>query len=226
MQRIGRVALFHAVAPAGASAPHPVRPSTGLVMLTEYLRPVQDLLAGHPYLLIFVGLLVAGELVLLPAIHLSIAGHLQAGYVFAIAVLAIALSDLFWYGLGRRIPRPRLERIGRGRVGRTIAGIEDAFLQQGAQILVGSKFVYGTRTAVQVLCGMHRMKVQTYVLANLTGVVLLVAALFAIGYVVRGALGRMGEVVGRTEVTLLAFVVVAGLVGLLTSRLLRHRWSR
>jgi membrane protein DedA with SNARE-associated domain len=195
-------------------------------MLPEFLRPVQDLLAGHPYLLIFVGLLVAGELVLLPAIQLSIAGHLQAVHVFAIAVLAIAASDFIWYWLGRRVPRQRLERLGRGRIGRAIAGIEGAFSQQGVQILVGSKFVYGARTAVQLLSGMHRMQVRTYVQANLLGVVLLVAALFAIGYAVRGVLGRIGEVFGRIELLLLTSAVVAILLGVLTSRWLRHRWSR
>jgi membrane protein DedA with SNARE-associated domain len=195
-------------------------------MFPEFLHPVRDLLVGHPYAFIFIGLLIAGELVLLPAIYLSVTGRLHPGYVFAIAVLATATSDLFWYFLGRRLPREHLERIGSGRIGRAMAGMERLFLRRGPQILVGSKFVYGSRTAVQVLSGVHRVGLRTYALANSAGVLLLVAALFAIGYTVRGTVGRMGELVDRLGIAFLAFIVLAVLVNLLASRMLRQRWSR
>lgn len=195
-------------------------------MFPEFLHPVRDLLAGYPYVFIFLGLLIAGELVLLPAIYLSIAGRLQPEYVFAIAALAMSFSDLFWYFLGRKLPRERLDRIGRGRIGRAVAGMERLFLRRGPQILVGSKFVYGTRTAVQVLSGVHRVGFRTYILANSAGVVLLVSALFAIGYTVRGTVGRMGELVDRMEVAFVVFIAIAVMVNLLVSRILRKRWSR
>lgn len=195
-------------------------------MFPEFLHPVWDLLAGQPYAFLFIGLLIAGELVLLPAIYLSVSGRLHPGAVFAIAVLAMAASDLFWYFLGSRLPRERLERLGGGRIGRAVAGMERLFLRRGPQILVGSKFVYGSRTAVQVLSGVHRVGLRTYVLANSAGVLLLVATLFAIGYTVRGTVGRMGELVDRLGIAFLVFIALAVLVNLLVSRMLRTRWSR
>ena len=145
-------------------------------MFPEFLQPLFVLLSEHPYVFIFVGLLFAGELVLLPSIYLAVTGRLQLEYVFAVAVIAMALSDLVWYYLGRSVPRERLERFGGGRIGRAMGRIERLYVNRGPQILIGSKFVYGTRTAAQVLSGVHHMRLRTYLIANSIGVALLVGA--------------------------------------------------
>lgn len=195
-------------------------------MFPEFLQPLLTLLSDHPYAFIFVGLLFAGELVLLPAIYLAITGRLQLEYVFAVAVPAMALSDLVWYYLGRSVPRARIERFAGGRIGRGMARVERIFLRRGPQILVGSKFIYGTRTAAQVLAGVHQMRLRTYLVANSLGVLLLVGALCAVGYSVRGTVGRLGETVENMEIAFLVFVIVAVLGHLLVARILRRRWSR
>ncbi|MEX1273736.1 MAG: DedA family protein [Gammaproteobacteria bacterium] len=195
-------------------------------MFPDFLQPLLTLLSDHPYAFIFVGLLFAGELVLLPAIYLAVTGRLQLEYVFAVAVTAMALSDLVWYYLGRSVPRARLEQFAGGRIGRGMARVERLFLRRGPQILVGSKFIYGTRTAAQVLSGVHKMPLRTYVVANSIGVMLLVGALCGIGYSVRGAVGRMGEVMQHVEIAFLIFVLAAVLGHLVIARILRQRWSQ
>lgn len=195
-------------------------------MFPESLQPLLTLLSEHPYAFIFVGLLVAGELVLLPAIYLAVTGRLELEYVFATAVPAMALSDLAWHFLGRIMPRARLERFAGGRIGRGMARVELIFLRRGPQILIASKFVYGTRTAVQVLSGVRKMPLRTYLVANSLGVMLLIGALCAIAYSVRGTVDRLGEVVQSMEITFLVFVAVAVLGHLLVARILRRRWSR
>lgn len=194
-------------------------------MFPESLQPLLTLLSEHPYAFIFVGLLFAGELVLLPAIYLAITGRLQLEYVFAVAVPAMALSDLVWHYLGRSLPRARLERFAGGRIGRGMARVEHIFLRRGPQILVASKFVYGTRTAVQVLSGVRKMPLRTYLVTNSLGVMLLTGALCAVAYSVRGTVDRLAEVVENMEITFLVFVVVAVLGHLLVARALRRRWS-
>ena len=195
-------------------------------MFPEFLQPLLSVLSDHPYAFIFVGLLFAGELVLLPSIYLAVTGRLQLEYVFAVAVVAMALSDLAWYYLGRSVPRARLERFGGGGIGRAMAGLERLYLRRGAQILIGSKFVYGTRTAAQILSGVHRMRLRTYLLANSLGVALLVGALCLLGYSVRGTVVRMGDLVDRLEVAFFVFVLAAIAVHLLVARILRSQSSR
>lgn len=195
-------------------------------MFPEFIQPLFTILSQHPYLFIFIGLLVAGELVLLPSIYLAATGRLELGYVFSAAVVAMAISDLFWYFLGRAVPRPRLERFTRGRIGAAMERMEQLFLRRGPQILIGSKFVYGTRTAVQILSGVHKMRLGTYFIANGIGVALLVSALCAVGYSVRGSVRRLGDFVDQMEIAFLIFVVVAVLVHMLVAWILRQRWSR
>ena len=57
-------------------------------MFPEFLQPLLGVLSDHPYAFIFVALLFAGELVLLPSIYLAVTGRLQIESVFAVAVVA------------------------------------------------------------------------------------------------------------------------------------------
>lgn len=195
-------------------------------MLPEFLQPLADAISHRPYLFIFIGLLVAGELVLIPAIFLAVTGRLELEWVFLVAVAAMAISDLVWYYLGRALPRQRLERIGHGRIGRAMNRLDRLYERRGAQILIGSKFVYGTRTAAQVLAGTHAMPVSTYFAANSVGVALLTIALFAIGYSVRGTVGRVTDLVEHMEIAFLVFVALAVTIHLVAAKVLRARWSR
>ncbi|HEX7030370.1 MAG TPA: VTT domain-containing protein [Gammaproteobacteria bacterium] len=194
--------------------------------MPEFLQPLMDAVSDRPYLFIFVGLLVAGELVLIPAIYLAVTGRLELAWVFLVAVAAMGISDLVWYYLGRALPRERLRRMGGGRIGGAMNRLEALYARRGPQILIGSKFVYGTRTAAQVLAGANAMPVSTYLAANTVGIALLTSVLFAIGYSVRGTIGRLEDLAGRIEIAFLVFVALAVAIHLLAAKVLRARWSR
>jgi membrane protein DedA with SNARE-associated domain len=192
--------------------------------MPEFLQPLVDAVSNRPYLFIFIGLLVAGEVVLIPAIYFAVTGHLELGWVLLSAIAAMAISDLVWYYLGRALPRERLKRIG--RIDRAMSGLEKLYARRGPQILIGSKFVYGTRTAAQVLAGTNGMPVSTYLAANTVGIALLVVALCAMGYLVHGTVDRMTDLVGRMQVAFLVFVALAVAIHLVAAKVLRAKWSR
>ncbi|HEX7047773.1 MAG TPA: DedA family protein [Gammaproteobacteria bacterium] len=192
--------------------------------MPEFLQPLVDAVSHRPYLFIFIGLLIAGELVLLPAIYLAVTGHLELEWVALIAIAAMGISDLVWYYLGRALPRERLSRIG--RIDRAMNRLDVLYARRGPQILIGSKFVYGTRTAAQVLAGTNAMPVSMYLMANTIGIVLLVAVLCALGYAVRGTISRLEDVVGQMQVAFLVFVVLAVAIQLVATKMLRARWFR
>ena len=139
-------------------------------MAHDLFQQVLSLLQTYPYLFIFVGMLVAGEVVLLPAIYLAATGRLDLAAVISLAILATVLSDLFWYGLGRKFPASALDRIPGHHSNNAVRGLERLFNRKGVQILFLSKFVYGTRTAAQVLAGVHDMRFRTYVIVNFLAV--------------------------------------------------------
>lgn len=158
-------------------------------------------------------LVVGGESILLPALHLNL--HHRGGLlrVMTLAVVAALLSDLFWYGVGRwgrSLPRiaghPLVVRaVDRARQRRWVAA--EQFEAHWRKLLLLSKFVYGTRTSAQVICGITQRPLLHYLAVNALGTTLLVLYLGAwIRLFARGfdAMGHWANVVATVAATALA----------------------
>lgn len=194
--------------------------------MPEFLQPLLGSLYAHPYLYVFVGLLFVGELVLLPAIYLSIAGRLDLAYVIGIAIIATVLSDLVWYFAGRKFPASALRRLpGRG-TSRLVLGLDRLFARRGAQVVFLSKFVYGTRTAAQILAGVHDLPFRPYLVANTLGVAALTLTLSGIAWVVAGTAERYVDVVHSVKLAFVVFVLLAAIGYASAARVARQRWSQ
>jgi membrane protein DedA with SNARE-associated domain len=63
---------------------------------------IWELIISHPYISVFIGLVVGGESVLLPTLYLATQNIFSIKYVWCIALLAVAISDSFWYYVGYR----------------------------------------------------------------------------------------------------------------------------
>ena len=115
------------------------------------LQPALEIFAAYPYLMLFIGLLLVGEMVLLPALYLAATGRLDALLVIAVAIFAGMLSDFLWYLLGRWYPARAVKKISRRLPAERLDRFEQLFARNGAALLFVSKFVYGTRIVAQVL---------------------------------------------------------------------------
>lgn len=149
------------------------------------------------YVPIFLGLLLGGETVLVPAVYLSTVGILDPLFVFALALAATLISDSLWYLFGKLmyqtrklLPEEQLntkrlkQRFAHrmyARITPKIERLSAVFVENPIKILVVSKFVYGTRTAMQVLSGIYRIPYQRYLVGDLLGSVLLIIITFALG---------------------------------------------
>lgn len=194
--------------------------------ILENLHPVLGALSAYPYLALFIGMLIAGEVVLLPAIYLATTGRLDLGAVLAVSIFATLLSDTLWYGLGRRFPASTLKHLS-GRISHGfLNGLEQAFTRGGRRILFMSKFIYGTRTIVQVLAGVHGMPWSSYIWVNSAGVVTVTALLTLLSYSVIGTTHRFEELVQHMEVAFLLFVMVTVAGFSLFSRKMKQRWTQ
>ena len=195
-------------------------------LVPEFLQPLLSVLYTHPYLFIFIGMIVAGELVLLPAIYLAATGRLDLGAVIAVALAATLLSDFAWYYAGRKFPVSALARIPGRRSARIVSGLERLFAHKGAHLLVLSKFVYGTRVAIQVLAGVHNMPFRTYIVANSLGVLAVTGSLVVVAYSVIGTARRMDDVMQDMELAFLLFVVVVLAGYYFVGKTMRRQWFR
>jgi len=195
-------------------------------MIPEIVQPLLSVLSAHPYLFIFLGMIFAGEIVLLPAIYLAVTGRLNLFYVVGLSLAATLISDLFWYYLGRRFPASALRRLPGRRADRVVRGLEKLFRTKGAHVLFLSKFVYGTRVIAQVLCGIHDMRVRTYLVTNSLGVLAFMVMLVVMALLVTGSTRQLENVILGIEVTFLLFALVAVLVQFFVGRAVRQRWSQ
>ncbi|MDO8908987.1 MAG: DedA family protein [Pseudohongiella sp.] len=194
--------------------------------ILENLHPVVGALSAYPYIALFMGMLVAGEVVLLPAIFLATAGRLDLPFVICVSVIATLISDLLWYCLGRLFPAATVSRLS-GRIGENyLDGVQQAFSRGGKRILFMSKFVYGTRTIVQVLAGVHGMVWTSYILVNTAGVLAVTAVLTALSYLVMSTAYRLDDVVQNMEMAFLMFAVITVAGFFLFSRKMKQRWTQ
>lgn len=193
--------------------------------LLESLYPALEILSAYPYLALFAGMLIAGEIILLPAIFLATTGRIDLLAVVSVALLATLISDALWYVLGRRFPLSVARRLS-GRVSdQVLNNIENTFKAGGGRILFMSKFVYGTRTLVQILAGMHGMPLRSYLPINMAGVLAVIIVLTLVSYSVVGTTYRLDDVIQGMELAFLLFLMISVSGFFLFSRMMKKRWS-
>lgn len=190
------------------------------------LQPVLDLVAEYPYAALFVGLLIAGEVVLLPALYLAATGRLDPFAVIGVAVTATMISDLVWFLLGRCSPAGAVERVRQRHSSRVVNRLQILFSRNGPRLLFLSKFVYGTRIAAQVLAGALQMPVRTWLSVNFAAVVTITLAMAGLAWGVVGTAHRLEELIQHIEVAFLMFLMLAAATYLLVGTTVRKRWFR
>lgn len=131
---------------------------------------------------LFIGMLIGGETVLVPAMYVVLSGAMQLLPFLIIVIAATCISDAVWYAIGRSLPKEKVlnlpflkrhtERITKAQA------LLDRYKSAG---IILSKFVYGSRTVVQILAGTIRIPFWRYIGINTLGVVIYVFLIFGIG---------------------------------------------
>ena len=183
------------------------------------------LLAQYGLLLVFLNVLVEQAGVPVPALPtlvvagaLAANGRLPLAGVLLVAVLACLISDLAWYGAGRRFG---------ARVMRTICRISlspDSCVKQSelhyqrwrGQVLLVAKFVPGLSTMAPPLMGAMGLRLRSFVLLDALGSLLWAGLMIGLGYVfaaqvdqLLASLARAGSFAVELLLGLLAMYVAA-----------------
>jgi membrane protein DedA with SNARE-associated domain len=182
-----------------------------------------ELLFAYKYSLLFVGMFLLGETVLLPALYLTQEGHLNLFMVIVVSALATIVSDFVWYVVAYKAP---LHKVGTWhRVKKHQALFEKLsalFDAHAYRVLFVSKFVYGTRILVQLLCGMKKMPFVNYLIINTLGTLLYIALLYCVAYFVGGLIAP--HVIGGIKAAIIIFIILVVLVNLFIRYLAEKIW--
>lgn len=194
--------------------------------LSPVIQAIEPVLSGNPYFFLFIGFFFFGETVFLPALYMALFGPLNAPIVVALMVGAALSSDVIWYVLGRCVPRDRLRRMIGHRLSRAMDSIEGLFQENRLKILFVSKFVYGTRTVVQILSGAFRTRFDAYLAVNIAGTTALIGSIVGIALVAHSTVETFTQSVERVKMTFIVFVLTVVALHIIIKRYLAPRWFR
>jgi phosphatidylglycerol lysyltransferase len=177
---------------------------------------LEALLVKYGYALLFAGIAVEGEAVLLAAGLLARHGFFRLPVVIAIAVAANTFADQFYFLLARQRGRAWFEkRFGQSpRIQSLVAGMG----RHAFPLLLLSRFAYGLRIAIPAACGVVGMGIVAFTLVDVVAGLLWAVPVAFLGYTAGGGLARLLESVHRYEVA----IAVALLAGAAAWMGLRH----
>ncbi|MBP9771588.1 MAG: DedA family protein [Candidatus Pacebacteria bacterium] len=195
----------------------------------DFFASLQAILAPlslHPYVFIFIGLFFFGETVFFPALYLAFRGTLEVHVVIVLMIGATLLSDLVWYAIGRSLPRTTAVRLMGGRAAHVMESISLFFSTHRLSTLYISKFVYGTRTVVQVMSGMYKTPFWKYMLVNILGTTSLAAFILILAYITSSTLVALTDTVHALEIGFLILIVLIAAVHFFIRHAIARQWFR
>ena len=149
------------------------------------------LIAQYGLLLVFLNVLVEQAGLPLPAVPtlvvagaLAAAGSLPAQGVLLAALAGCLLSDLLWYGAGRRLGAGVMRTLCRISLSpdSCVRQSELRFQRWGGQVLLVAKFVPGLSTVAPPLVGAMGLRLRSFVLYDSLGAALWIGLAVGLGY--------------------------------------------
>lgn len=181
--------------------------------------------ALNTYIGVFLALLIGGETVLLPALYLAVSNTLfSVPVVFIISLLATIIADLILYMLGRSIPPQSLfSHPFFSKYRERMTSLSSLFEMHALLILFSSKFVYGTRSVVQIMCGRYRIPFIKYFSVNILAITLLNVIYVLAAKGVYQGVSRWST---DTSALIAAFVVFVGIAILFQALFKKFIWQK
>ncbi|HEY4511559.1 MAG TPA: hypothetical protein VJH55_01835 [Candidatus Paceibacterota bacterium] len=182
-------------------------------------------IVAHKYISLFIGMTVGGDVVLVTAIFLTLRGEMSVALTALVATSATLFSDMLWYGLGWMLPKNTFVSGFIERKDSILVSMRSFFEKHSFKVVFYSKFVYGTRTAVQILSGMHRFSWRAYVAANVLGTIGYIVLLFTIGLAVHETLDTFETLAYRVPIIFLVFAIIIIFVRLWLKKIIAKKFQ-
>ncbi len=141
---------------------------------------IEVILAQYGLAAVFLGTFLEGEIVVIASGILASLGFLDLPWVFATALVATFLGDLFFFYLGRKKGTAFLEKRGRRHWRKRAEKIHDLIHTHHYKILFGYRFLYGLRIPTLFALGTSELSAKKFVIINVANSIIW-SALFVLG---------------------------------------------
>jgi membrane protein DedA with SNARE-associated domain len=169
-----------------------------------------ELLVHYKYIALAISMIVGGDIVLISATYLMFQHYFSFWPLLFTCLGSTLLADYLWYLLGKHMPESSLVH-AKLRRKNIVDRINTFFTTHRYKTLFYSKFIYGTRTVVQILSGTHRVPLLAYFSLNFVGTLGYMLLIFALGFTFDKSLDLFKESVHRLQFGIL-FILVFGAI--------------
>lgn len=135
------------------------------------------------YSLVFLGMTLEGDMILFTIGFLTQQGLLDVPYVFLFAVAGAVAGDVAWYWLGSKLKTPyRLFSLIRRWIDRASPPLDEHLVNRTMHTIFVSKFVYGFNHLILMRAGMLRLRLKSFIKANIIATIFWVLVVGGLGY--------------------------------------------
>ncbi len=186
--------------------------------LTQTL--ILHFVAGHlvwAYAVIFVLLFLEGDALLFGIAFLAHQGFLDFSVLIPLVFFGAVLSDMAWYGIGRRLDRawPWLHMW----LERVISRFDRTLSENPERTLILAKFVYGgVCRALIMRSGALRMPLRRFAAASLQGIIVWMAVVGGLGVLASAGFLQLARYLKFAEIGLALALVIFVVINRLTVR--------
>ena len=185
---------------------------------------MEALLIKYGYALLFLGVAVEGEVILLAAAILAHQGILDLETVLVVAVAANFFSDQIYYMIARARGLAWLEaRFGRHKQYRPAIGW---IKRHASRFLLVSRYLFGFRIIIPAACGALGMPFLQFTLLNLLAGIIWAVPVGLLGYYLGDTAERLFVNARRYEIWMLLILLILAAAILLVRHLKRAEWIR
>lgn len=185
-----------------------------------------DFLLRHWFdILLTVGIMIGGETIMIPAVYFSFVGYIPLWKLVVISVLANLIADSFWYSVGRFFSFDKLKNMSWfSQYAEKIEEVGSSIKKHGLKFLFVSKFVIGTRTIMQILCGMNKIKLTKYLVVNTAGIIAYLFTFYGIAYIFRASLDQLNFSEVISEVSFGVIFILMLILSIYLGKKAQEKW--
>lgn len=183
---------------------------------------MEELLATHGYIAVFIGTFLEGETILALAGVAAAYGYMSFTAICAVAVVGAFLGDQTCFFIGRRYGNRVLARFP--KLAAKTPRVQAILRRWDAAAVIILRFAYGLRIAGPIIIGTCGISPWRLAFFNFIGALLWAPLVAGVGYLAGYALHEwMGKFKDAQVLLLAALVLGAGVAGFVIMRRRRHK---
>ncbi len=173
----------------------------------EHIIPFVETHRYAGYFLLFIAMVLEGEVFLIIAAMLAHLGVFDISDVVLISTLGVILGNILWYYLGYKLSGKSFAKKIIIRAEKIVIYLLPHFREKPFKSIFFSKFIYGANRATVVVAGVLGVRFSLFMRAEVLASIVWVVLYATIGYLFGYAAFQMTHKVGYFALLILIFVV-------------------